>query len=74
MIYSFALEFPDEASMRRAVTKLWDKLSITGEIDVMPTENGKWRMDVHSEKPIRDATIEALGGTRIKVRSAVGRL
>lgn len=74
MIFSFALEFPDEPSMRSAVNKLWDKLEITGEIDVSRYEDGRWRVDVHSEKTVRDNTIEALGGTRVKARSAVARV
>lgn len=74
MIFSFALEFDDEASMRAAVKRLWEKLEITGEIEVNPAEEGRWRMDVHSEKTVRDTTIESLGGTRVKARSAVARV
>lgn len=75
MIFSFALEFPDEESARRAARKLWDKLEITGEIDISPVDGGsKWRLDVHSEKVVRENTIEALGGTRVKARSAVARI
>lgn len=74
MIMSFALEFEDEASMRRAVEKLWEKNGITGEVDMTPLDEGRWRLDVHSEKTVRDSTIEALGGTRVKARSAVTRM
>lgn len=74
MILSFALEFDDEESMRRAAKKLWEKHEITGELDMTSLGDGRWRLDVHSEKNVRDVTIEALGGTRVKARSAVTRM
>lgn len=74
MIISFALEFADEPTMRKAVEKLWDKHEISGELEIRPLDDGKWRLQVHSEKQIRDATIESLGGTRVKVRSAVTKI
>lgn len=74
MIFSFALEFEDEKSMRAAVKKLWDGLQITGEIEIAPAGKGRWRIDVHAEGTVRENTIEALGGTRVKARSAVARV
>lgn len=74
VIFSFALEFEDEESMRAAVKKLWDGLKITGEIEISPVGDGRWRIDVHAESTVRENTIEALGGTRVKARSAVARI
>lgn len=73
MIMSFSLEFDDEEAMRKAVKRLWEKNGVTGEVDMYPLENGRWRLDVHSEKTVRDSTIESLGGTRVKPRTAVSR-
>jgi hypothetical protein len=74
VIFSFALEFEDEKTMRAAVKKLWDGLKITGEIEVNRLSDGRWRIDVHAESTVRESTIEALGGTRVKARSAVARI
>lgn len=60
--------------MRQAADKLWKERDITGEIGIEPLEDGRWRLDVHSEKTIRESTIDALGGRRVKVRSAVTRM
>ncbi len=74
MIISFALEFDDEATLRKAVDKLWEKHEISGELEIRPLESGKWRLQVHSEKQLRDSTIDSLGGKRVKVRSAVTKI
>jgi len=74
MIVSFALEFRDEQSARKAADALWNKHKVTGEVDLIRTDNGTWRLDVHSEKNIREKTIESLGGKRIKARSTVTRM
>lgn len=74
MITSFALEFADEKTLRKAVDKLWDKHEISGELEIQPLDEGKWRLQVHSEKQVRESTIESLGGTRVKARSAVTKI
>lgn len=74
MITSFALEFPDEPTMRKAVDKLWGKHEISGELEIRPLDEGRWRLQVHSEKQIRESTIESLGGIRVKARSAVTKI
>jgi len=74
VIFSFALEFEDEKTMRAAVKKLWDGLKITGEIEVNRLSDGRWPIDVHAESTVRESTNEAWGGTRVKARSAVARI
>lgn len=74
MIVSVALEFDDEAALRAAVDRLWNKNGITGEIEIQRLENGRWRLDVHSEKPLRPNTLESLGGRQVKARSAVTKI
>lgn len=74
MIMSLALEFDDETALRQAVDKLWNKHGITGELELQRLATGRWRLDIHSEKPLRPNTIESLGGEQVKARSAVSKL
>lgn len=74
MIVSFALEFPNEHTAREAAETLWTKHKVTGEIEIIRSDSGTWHVNVHSEKTIRDKTIDSLGGKRVKARSTVTRM
>lgn len=63
---SFALEFDAEEAMREAAEVLWKKHNITGEMTMRRTSEGRWRLEVHSEKNLRPQTLEKIGGERVK--------
>lgn len=58
-------EFPDRASAKAALDALLKKAGVTGELEIRPTDTGKWLMKVHSEKDIKDTSVEKLGGHRL---------
>ncbi|MGI6037948.1 MAG: hypothetical protein ACOYD6_06935 [Limnochordia bacterium] len=62
MLVSFALDFNSREEMKKVADKLWKQLKITGETEMVPLDNGKWRLIVHSEKQLRQTTIESLEG------------
>lgn len=69
MIQSFALEFDNEQEMLKIADKLWNHHNVTGEIEMLPLSDGRWRINVHSEKQLRDSTLEKLEGKRVQARS-----
>lgn len=56
------LEFDSLADLESTIKTLRDKYEVTGELHFKPLEGGGWRLKVHSEKPLRDSTIERLPG------------
>lgn len=70
MIVSFALEFQDEKEMRAVAQRLWNRHKITGEMEMMPIGDGRWRLSVHSEKQLRQSTIDKLPGKPVAVKGA----
>lgn len=73
MIHSFALEIDTRKELDQAIKHLWEKLGITGEIEAAPLEDGRWLLTVHSERAVRDATIDALPGKRVKAKSIISK-
>lgn len=66
---SFALEFNSKEELTKAVTALWEEYGITGETEVMPMENGKWRLYIYSEVDLDQEKIQKLGGEGISSKS-----
>ena len=64
-MHSFILEFENEKDLREVARKLWDGLGVTGEMGIKPVGGGRWRLEVISEKEVRDSTLEKLKGTRV---------
>jgi hypothetical protein len=56
------MEFDRLQDLEEAERHLWERLGVTGEIACRPLPDGRWRMDVVSEKPLRGATLEKLKG------------
>ena len=73
MIVSFALEFETRAEMEKVVRQLRKRHEITGELELLPLGDGRWKLTVFSEKPLRESTLESLPGKRVSVRSTVRR-
>lgn len=66
MMY-FALDFEKEAEVRAAAEALWKKHRVTGELSVRRLDNGKWRLEVNSEKQLRESTIDKFNGKRVEI-------
>lgn len=64
---SFVLEFDNEKDLREATKKLWEGLKVTGEMGVKPLGNGRWRLEVNSEKEIREASLEKFKDYRVEI-------
>ncbi len=59
------LDFDTEHDLREAAKKLWDGYKVTGEMAIRPLGNGRWRLELSSEKELRDSTLEKLNGQRV---------
>lgn len=64
---SFVLEFDSENDLREAAKKLWEGLKVTGEMGVKPLGNGRWRLEVNSEKEIRESSLEKFKDYRVEI-------
>lgn len=60
-------EFPTEKEMRDSMNRLWDTHSVSGELSCRPVAGGKWRLEVYSEKDLRDSTLEKFANYRVEV-------
>lgn len=67
MMQHLVFEFPTEKEMRETVTKLWDGLNVSGEMAIRPIKDGKWRVEVNSEKELRESTLEKFADYRVEV-------
>jgi hypothetical protein len=67
-VFTFALEFDSQEELEAALRRLRQQLRVTGEFRYRPLEGGRgWRLTVHAEKALRDATVERLGGKRVDI-------
>lgn len=71
-MYSIAFEFETEKDMHFVADQLWKKHGVTGELEMYPTSNGRYRLHVHSEKQIRDSVLEKLPGKKVQVKGSYG--
>ena len=60
-----ALEFDDPKKLEAAVQRLRKNLGVTGELAIKPLQGGRWRLTITSEKTLREASLERLGGQRV---------
>jgi hypothetical protein len=63
---TLTLEFDSQADLDDATRHLWDRLGVTGELVAKPLPDGRWRLQVVSEKPLRGPTLEKLRGRRVE--------
>jgi len=62
---SFVIELQSEEEVDAMMQHLRREYGVTGEMHARATDAGVWRLVVHSEEDLRDATIEKLQGRRI---------
>lgn len=67
-MFVFALEFDRLIDLEAAVRRLERHYDLTGEFHALPLEGGRaWRLTVWAERPLRQGTVERLGGRRVEV-------
>ena len=57
---SFALEFEDGGDLEGVAARLWERLAITGEMELKWLGNGRWRVEVWAENGVRPKALEDL--------------
>jgi hypothetical protein len=63
---SIEFEFETELELRETVNKLWDTMGVSGELSIRPMTNGRWRMEITSEKEVKESTLEKFAKFRIE--------
>lgn len=71
-LHSIAFEFDTEQDMRQTAEELWKKHEITGELEMFPTDSGKFRLHVYSEKKIKESVLEKITAKRIHAKGSYG--
>ena len=56
------LEFEDERTLDEAITHLWEKLGVTGELTRQKLPEGRFRLEIVAEKGLHRSTLEKIGG------------
>jgi hypothetical protein len=61
-----SFEFDNEKDKNETVKKLWETYGVSGEMAIRPLGNGRWRVDITSEKELRDSTLEKFEKFRVE--------
>lgn len=59
-------EFQTEEQMRSIVHHLWEKIGVSGELDVRPIKDGKWRCQIYSEKELKESVLGQFAEYRVE--------
>ena len=59
---SIVLEFDNRRALDEAIAHVWDRLAVTGELSTQRLPEGRFRLEIVSEKPLRGSTLEKVGG------------
>lgn len=57
----FSVLVDNEAQVKDAITRIWDKLQVRGELTLRPLD-GKYKIEVISEKDLTATQLEKLPG------------
>jgi len=60
-------EFDSEKELRDVMKKLRDHYGVTGELHVRKVGESRWRLQVHSEKELRESTLEKFSKWRVEL-------
>ncbi|NLL43115.1 MAG: hypothetical protein GX251_07230 [Firmicutes bacterium] len=71
-MYSIAFEFETEEEMQSVADQLWKKHGVTGEFEMFSANEGRFRLQIHSEKQIRASILEKLPGKVVQVKGNFG--
>ncbi|NLJ74859.1 MAG: hypothetical protein GX331_07705 [Firmicutes bacterium] len=72
MVFSVGFEFETEETMLTVAEKLWTKYGVTGELEMYPTSNQKYRLNIHSEKQIKESILDKVPGKRMQAKISYG--
>lgn len=61
-----AFEFDTEKDLRDTVKKFWDAHNVSGEYAIRPVSNDRWRLEITSEKELRESTLEKFAQWRVE--------
>ncbi len=64
-MYSFTLEFDNELDIRDMTRRLLLVHGVTGEIGCHRLQNGRWRLDVMSERELAEGMLDSLKVRRL---------
>lgn len=59
-MYSFALESENERDLREMARRLLSVYGVTGEFDLRPLKDGRWRLEVTAEQALSETTLSAV--------------
>ena len=59
-------EMDSKEKVQEVLKKLWEHYGVTGEVQVMPLGQDKWRLEISSEKELREATLEKFAEFRVE--------
>ncbi len=62
VMQSIVLEFDNQRAVDEAIAIIWDRLGVTGELSTQRLPEGRIRLEILSEKPLRANTLDKLGG------------
>ncbi|MEW6723478.1 MAG: hypothetical protein AB1331_00960 [Bacillota bacterium] len=65
-MYSLTVEFSSQTEIKGGLEGIWKRLGITGEIELRPADNGRWILEIHSERKIRESALKGLNGRIIE--------
>lgn len=51
-------EFATDREMKETVKILWEQHNVSGEMSIRPITGGRWRVEINSEKDIRESSLE----------------
>ncbi len=59
-------EFETEKELREVTDRFWSQHGVTGELNIREMANGRWRLEMISEKDLKDATLEKFAAYRVE--------
>lgn len=71
-MHSIAFEFETEDEMKQVSYELWEKHKISGEFEMYPTKEGRYRLHVFSEKPIKESILEKIDAKKVQSKGNYG--
>lgn len=64
-MFNFSLEFDNEVEIRETTRRLLAVHGVTGEIGCHRLQNGRWRLDVMSERDLTEGLLDSLKGRKV---------
>lgn len=71
-MHSIAFEFETENEMKQVSDQLWEKHKISGEFEMYPTKDGRFRLHIFSEKPIKESILEKIDAKKVQSKGSYG--